>query len=124
MQNIAQTTIKAMMRDFGSHPKDIIAIIGPAIGPCCYEVGQAVIAATRKAFIEPERLLSQVNGQHAHLDLWAANQQQLEAAGVDHIIETKLCTACHTDHFFSHRAEQGKTGRFGVMVGIKETRVG
>jgi hypothetical protein len=64
-------------------------------------------------------LFSRRNGRHAHLDLWEANRRQLAAAGVGRIVEAGLCTACHLDHFFSHRAERGRTGRFGVVIGYR-----
>jgi copper oxidase (laccase) domain-containing protein len=60
----------------------------------------------------------QVDG-HAYLDLWAAVTSQLTEAGVERIELAGLCTACHTDEWFSHRAEEGKTGRFGVVIALK-----
>ena len=53
-------------------------------------------------------------------DLPAANAQQLAAAGVLHVEQADLCTACHNDEFFSHRLEDGRTGRFGVLIGLTE----
>jgi copper oxidase (laccase) domain-containing protein len=78
------------------------------------------MAAAADAFVDATSLF-RPNGkaQHAHFDMWAANRRQLAAGGVKQIIETELCTACHTDHFFSHRAENGQTGRFGVMMGLR-----
>jgi hypothetical protein len=57
--------------------------------------------------------------QQAHLDLWAANALALRQVGVEQIEVSGLCTACHTDHFFSHRAERGQTGRFGALIGLR-----
>ncbi len=118
MKNAAGATIAALTERLGCRPKNIIAVIGPAIGPCCYEVGQDVIEAAGKSFVDITGLFEE-NGKpdHAHFDMWAANRRQLIAAGVEHIIESGLCTACHTDLFFSHRAEKGQTGRFGVIIG-------
>lgn len=120
MKNAAGATIRAMVGQFGCRPEDIVAVIGPAIGPCCYEVGADVIAAARQAFAEPDSLFVQRNGNpnRGHFDLWAANQRQLADSGVRQIIRSELCTACRTDLFFSHRAEQGRTGRFGVIIGL------
>ena len=53
-------------------------------------------------------------------DLWEANHQQLTAAGVKHIEVAGLCTACHRDEFFSHRADRGRTGRFGAVIGLRD----
>jgi copper oxidase (laccase) domain-containing protein len=106
------------------------AVIGPSIGPCCYEVGPEVVEATRQAFEQLlaghpqdgdpdiEALISRPQaGGKAHLDLWLANALQLQALGLRHIEIAGLCTACHSDLFFSHRAEHGHTGRFAALIG-------
>jgi len=109
--------LRAMMAAFGSRPEDIIAGIGPCIGPCCYQVGQAVIGEVQKRFGEASGLLiPRHNGHRPHFDLPETNRRNLQGAGVRHIELAGLCTACRTDLFFSHRAEKGKTGRFGVML--------
>ena len=121
MLNIAGATVKAMEQQLGCRPQDIIAVIGPAIGPCCYEVGPEVITAARRAFDNPAELFSRRNGSgRAYFDLWAANRQQLNAAGVKEVIPSAMCTACRTGEFFSHRAEKGRTGRCGVIIGQRE----
>ncbi len=51
-------------------------------------------------------------------DLWAANRLLLEQAGVRHIEVAGLCTACHTEDWYSHRAEKGRTGRFGAIIAL------
>jgi YfiH family protein len=121
MQNIAGATVRAMVEQLDCRAKDIIAVIGPAIGPCCYEVGREVMDAAATEFSESASLFIRRNGKpdHAHFDLWEANRRQLAAAGVTQIIQSGLCTACRTDHFFSHRAERGRTGRFGVIIGLR-----
>ncbi len=122
IRNVAAATVAAMVKQ-GCRRERIIAVIGPSIGPCCYEVGAEVISQVQATFKQADRLL-RPNGraQHALFDLWAANCQQLSEAGVQTIVTTGLCTACRTDEFFSHRAEQGRTGRFGVMIGLQETK--
>ncbi|MCB9101375.1 MAG: peptidoglycan editing factor PgeF [Anaerolineales bacterium] len=122
MQDAAGATVKAMIDRLGCEAKNIIAVIGPAIGPCCYEVGPEVMTAASQTFDKLDHLFSYPNGpkKRAYFDLWEANQQQLAKAGVRHIIQSKLCTACRTDDFFSHRAEKGRTGRFGVVIGLEE----
>lgn len=120
MQNVAGATVTAMVNEFGCHPRDITAVIGPAIGPCCYEVGTEVIEAAREAFGDVSGLFAPSNGNgHAYFDMWETNRRQLAAAGVEKIIQTRLCTACHTDKFFSHRAEKGRTGRLGTLIGMR-----
>lgn len=119
MQNMAGATVKTMMAE-GCQAENIIAIIGPAIGPCCYEVGTEVMNQAGHNFEQSETLFRH-NGRagHAYFDMWQANRRQLEAVGVQQIVQTNLCTACRTDHFFSHRAEKGRTGRFGAIIGLR-----
>jgi hypothetical protein len=121
MQNVAGQTVLAMTQELGCQPKDIMAVIGPAIGPCCYEIGPEVIEAAAQTFGDNTGMFFRRNGRagHAHFDMWAANCWQLGQAGVQQIISSGLCTACRTDEFFSHRAERGRTGRFGVMIGLQ-----
>jgi hypothetical protein len=120
VQNIAAATVKAMVKQFGCQAHHLIAVIGPAIGPCCYEVGPEVMAAAEEAFSEAKSLFTRRNGRadHAYFNLWEANRRQLAAAGVKQIIQSELCTACRTNEFFSHRAEHGRTGRFGIVIGL------
>jgi hypothetical protein len=122
IKNAAGATVQAMVKKLGCRAKNIIVVIGPAIGPCCYEVGANVINAVAAAFAASASLF-RPNGKadHAYFDMATANYRQLAAGGVKQIIRSNLCTACHTDKFFSHRAEQGQTGRFGVMLGLRGT---
>ncbi|MCB9421954.1 MAG: peptidoglycan editing factor PgeF [Ardenticatenaceae bacterium] len=127
VKDLPGAMVKAMQTEFGSKPADLIAGIGPSIGPCCYEVGEVVITAVHNAFDDPETLLLQpanqqtnnqqpaANNHRPHFDLPEANRRNLENAGVRHIELSGLCTACRTDLFFSHRAEKGRTGRFGTV---------
>jgi polyphenol oxidase len=110
--------VRAMVEHFDSRPADLVAAVGPCIGPCCYEVGEEVIDAVRRSFVEPEQLLRQNGGPQPHFDLPEANRCNLVAAGVTSIELSGFCTACRTDLFFSHRAENGRTGRFGVVLAL------
>jgi copper oxidase (laccase) domain-containing protein len=109
------------MQRIGCRSENIIAVIGPAIGPCCYEVGRDVMQAMAETFVEAADLFDRRNGnhQHAYFDMWEANRRQLAGAGVQQIVLSGLCTACRTSEFFSHRAEKGRTGRFGVLIGLE-----
>jgi hypothetical protein len=123
LARIAAKTALAMQAQFGCEPAQIRAAIGPSIGPCCFEVGPEVVAAARRAFgAEAESLLSrhQPNGK-AHLDLWLANRLQLEQIGVQWMMNTSLCTVCHADVYYSHRAEHGRTGRNAAVIGLGHT---
>lgn len=119
MKGAGRTTVEAMQSHYGCKPENILAAIGPSIGPDHYEVGADVIAKTRVSFgADAERLIEQRDG-HTYLDLWTANYIQLQRAGVQHIEVAGLCTACHLEDWFSHRAEKGKTGRFGALMALQ-----
>lgn len=121
VQGIGPATLAAMERTFGSCPEDIICGIGPAIGPCCYEVGPEVVAEVRSAFPHPNGLLVKpVNGGRSRFDLWAANERALREAGARHVEVAGLCTACQNYEFFSHRADAGRTGRFGAIIVMRD----
>jgi YfiH family protein len=118
VQGIGHAAVGALQREFGSQPADMVAAIGPCIGPCCYQVGDNVVDAVQATFAHPEELLPvRSTGRH-HFDLWAANHRWLADAGVRRIEAAEMCTACHTDEFYSHRAEDGKTGHFGAVMSL------
>ncbi|MBI3242707.1 MAG: peptidoglycan editing factor PgeF [Chloroflexi bacterium] len=114
----AASPVKAMAEAYGSRPADLIAGIGPSIGPEHYEVGPEVIEAVRQGFDNADELLI-TNNNKTHFNLWAANARVLREAGVEQIEVAGLCTACRNDLFFSHRAEAGKTGRFGAVIALR-----
>ncbi|HEY5983167.1 MAG TPA: peptidoglycan editing factor PgeF [Anaerolineales bacterium] len=114
----ARSAVDAMVASYGTRPGDILAAIGPSIGPDHYEVGVDVIQQVTMAFGASSAGLIEQRGDKTYLDLWAANRTQLEQAGVEHIEIAGLCTACHTDDWFSHRAEKGRTGRFGALIAL------
>ncbi len=118
VERAAASPVQAMAEAYGSRPADLIAGIGPSIGPDHYEVGPEVVEAARRAFDHTDELLI-TNNHKTHFDLWAANARALREAGVEQIEVAGLCTACHTQHFFSHRAEAGKTGRFGAVIALR-----
>jgi YfiH family protein len=86
----------------------VSAAIGPGIGPCCYDVGEEVAARFRRAFG-----LGLV--QDGRLDLWSSAERALRAAGCVRVDRVDVCTACNPDRFFSHRRDEGLTGRQGVL---------
>jgi YfiH family protein len=115
---IASRAVEAMQAAFGTRPEDLLAGLGPAIGPCCYMVGDEVAAAMGYVLPDWSAAMDR-EGDGWRLNLTAANAQQLAAKGVRSIEEAGLCTACHTDLFYSHRAEGGRTGRFAVMAHLR-----
>jgi YfiH family protein len=119
-KKIAQTAIEKMMACFGSRPETILAGIGPSICQNCYQVGEEVLDAFISGFGEDGRRYFQINQNQLFLDLWRANQDILLQAGVKQIELAGICTACHLEDWYSHRAEGGKTGRFGVLMCLDE----
>ncbi len=134
-----------MRRFFGTLPKDLHAAIGPAIHSCCYEVSPELREKFESQFeyaadlfhetqdSDPVRekypllfLTARAPGhselpKKIFLDLVEANRRQLLALGVraKNITTSDLCTSCNTDLVFSHRAENGITGRMMAVVGIR-----
>ena len=120
---VCAATIEAMTQRFGTDPASVSAAIGPSISARRYEVGPEVVAAAEAALGDRvAETLSTPNGASAekrpHFDLWRANAIVLEQAGVSDIIIGGLCTAENTHDFYSHRAEHGRTGRFGALLAL------
>jgi len=116
VKQAARVAVEAMKARFGSEPSDLVAGLGPAIGPDHYEVGEDVIRQFQHSFGEQaSRHLHTRNGRSS-LDLVGANRALLEACGVKTIEDAGICTACSVDHWYSHRAEAGRTGRFGALL--------
>jgi YfiH family protein len=118
VRGAARAAVQAMQARYASNPADILAAIGPAIGPDHYEIGPDVIAQVREAFGADAESLLPTHGDSLHFDLWKANQNLLQEAGVRQIEIAGICTACHMDDWFSHRGEKGKTGRFGALIAL------
>lgn len=87
---------------------DVAAVIGPGIGPCCYEVGDDIRSDYQTRYGD-----SVIRGRN--LDLWSAAECELRNGGVTSVERTDVCTACNPSEFFSHRRDHGVTGRQGVI---------
>jgi YfiH family protein len=118
-QGIARRAVDAMQKAFGSRPEALLVGLGPAIGPCHYIVGEEVAAVMAYALPHWKKAMSP-EGEVWRLDLSTANAQQLAATGVRQIEHAHLCTACHNDEFFSHRADNGRTGRFAAVAYMRQ----
>lgn len=118
VERAAGVAVARMCEQYGSNTKDVLACVGPSICVEHYQVGEDVQSAARAAFGEKAGALFLEGDNGLHFDLWAANRLALEEAGVQQIEVCELCTACHTEDWYSHRAEHGKTGRFGVIIAL------
>jgi polyphenol oxidase len=143
LARILEKTVGRMQFEFGSKPADLLAAIGPSIGPCCYEVGAEFVTkfaaqfADAETYFDEEELRSgeepnplqwlnmrppghQPPPGNVHLDLRKANRSQLLAAGLreKNIFVSELCTSCRTDLLFSYRREGPESGRLMSVIGI------
>jgi len=147
LARIVEKTVGEMCRVFDSDPRSLLAVLGPSIRVCCYEVGQEVEEAFQGRFPNadkffrkrPEASASQpdrhspsflnmrprgsnaVSKPSTHLDLIAVAQDQLQAAGLvpHHVAQVDFCTACRTDLFYSYRQEGSAVGRMLAVIGIR-----
>jgi YfiH family protein len=121
LAGIAGEAVRKMVQHYQADPGDIRAGIGPAIGPCCYCVQEEVAAAFKNSSHLYPAIFRETRGE-LFLNLWEANRLQLLRQGLSagNIETAGLCTSCRTDLFFSHRREEGKTGRFGAFAGLRE----
>jgi YfiH family protein len=149
LARIVETGVGRMRLEFGSKPENLIASIGPGIGQCCYSVGDEVREQFESQFPYAPELFHEVYdsdpvkekypmlfltarapghselGPGMHLDLVEANRRQLLGAGLKKgsIFVTGQCTGCNTDRFFSHRIEQGFTGRMMSVIGVAPAEI-
>jgi YfiH family protein len=142
LARVAEKTVGEMRARFGSHPKNLIAAIGPAIGVCCYEVGTELVTEFSSQFADAEEYFDELRTgeepnplqwlnmmppghqpppRNVRLDLRKANVSQLRAAGLaeKNIYVSDLCTACHRRLLFSYRKEGPVSGRQLSVIGIR-----
>ncbi len=112
IRNVIGRTVQIMAETFGSAENDLLAGIGPSLGPCCAE-----FVNYRSEIPRPFWVYKTKNN---HFDFWALSRDQLLTAGLvrEHIYSSNLCTRCRTDLFYSYRGE-GKTGRFAAVIGLR-----
>jgi YfiH family protein len=110
LSRTAARTVETLAREVGANAGDLLAAIGPAIGPCCYEVSAELAACFRD---DMGARVADVRKGSAKVDLWLANELILRQAGLsrERIEVLGRCTACEPDTFFSHRRDHGRTGR-------------
>jgi len=142
LARVLEKTVGELVVKFNSNPSDLLAAIGPSIGPCCYEVGAELVIQFTSQFADaadffdeprsgeepnPLQWLNMMPPGHqpppknVRLDLPKANRSQLLAAGLceNNIFSSGLCTACHPSLFFSYRKQGSRSGRLLSAIGIK-----
>ena len=128
----AVAALDVLEREFGSKPADLVAAIGPSIGPCCYEVGTELVDAFAAAgherylidrwFLAPAPPRGSRERPKLRLDVAGANRDQLVLAGVpeEQIFSSGLCTAMHLDVLTSYRAEKDAASRLAGVIRARQ----
>jgi polyphenol oxidase len=113
---IAETAAVRVIEKFRIEPWKLIAVIGPHIGPCCYEIGEEVASEIG----DEGAILRHSDWLKPHLDLAAANRRQLLKAGIpeEQIEASSLCTKCREDLFHSYRRDGKRMGHMLSVIGI------
>lgn len=121
---MAAATVEKMKECFGTRPEDIIAAVGPSICQDCYEVSEDVTSRFKETFREEDwkdLFYKKENGKF-QLDLWKANEINLQEAGVlpEHITVTNVCTCCNPKILFSHRVQGWNRGNLCAFLALKD----
>lgn len=117
---IAALTVERMCSDYGCRREDIIAGIAPSIGPCCFEVDFPVYEVFSSMEECGQSCIEDKGNGKYHIDLWEINRRALLNAGIpaENITVTDLCTRCHPDVFWSHRAVGNNRGSLAAFIGM------
>ena len=110
LANAAGKVVSQMKTAYGTRPEDLLVTLGPSIGPCCYQVGEEVLSLFHHRFSDGRRL-----------NLWEANREELLSEGVkdENIVNSEICTSCHSDIFFSERRDGSPTGRMMALLMLR-----
>jgi polyphenol oxidase len=117
---VVQHTLEVLERRFATPPAQVYAVLGPAIGACCYLLDASAVRPFQAHFPTWEQCFIPHGPARWTMDLLTANTFQLHAAGVpaEHIEIASICTACHKQNFYSHRAEGQEAGRGMAIVAL------
>lgn len=123
VQRIGEKMTQTLCKKFGCRAQDLLAAVGPSIGPCCYQVDDVVRdAVMRHTDLLPQELLAEQGGGKYLLDLWECNRRILVVSGIpdENITVGEVCTKCHPELFYSHRQMGNKRGGMVAMMSLKE----
>lgn len=117
---IGRVTVDRMVSDYGSRREDILCGIGPSIGVCCFEVDEPVYDEFCKVTQFDDGCYTDDGNGKFHIDLWEVNRRILMDAGISahHITVTDLCTRCHPDVLWSHRACGNDRGSLAAFISL------
>lgn len=118
LNKIVTNAVARMKGSYGTNPGDLIACIGPSIGPDHYRVKDDVLERFEKVYGKLSGEMIRDSEGAKYLDLWKANKIILIQVGVSRIEIAGICTNCRMEDWYSHRGELGMTGRFGVLFGL------
>ncbi len=112
---ISQLTAQKMIEEFNSKQENIVALIGPTISMCCYNVGEDVFSKLKSTVKNFDKLYLAKDKQ-IYVDLKNINRTQLEEIGIKNIDVCPYCTSCNNEFFFSYRKENGITSRHSAVL--------
>jgi YfiH family protein len=119
VNGMGASLVQTMQEAYQCKPENIEVVIGPSISPENYQVGEEVVEAVHAYYGDASDLIMRdPEDGTAYFDLWSANKLDFERRGVRKTTVMGICTYENTQDFFSHRGEQGKTGRFGVVMSL------
>lgn len=115
VQRIGSAAVEAMEENFGSRPSDIIAAIGPGIGPCCFEFGEDA-----QNYFDRKYLTEREGGKFL-VNIWEMNRDILIESGLQtqNIDLSGVCTVCNSDKYYSYRTHKDKTGRQAAVIMLR-----
>lgn len=118
---VVQHTIEVIAHRFATPPAQLHAVLGPAIGACCYKLDARAVRPFQERFPTWQQFFIPCAPEHWTMDLLAATTLQLHAAGVSaaHIATASVCTACQNQDLYSHRAEGQEAGRGMALVALQ-----
>ena len=122
VNKIGEATVDVMQEKYGCDPTDIIAVVGPAIGPCCYEVDTPVFEQFASLTeLKPAYFTKSLGHGKYLVDLKETNRRMLMEAGLlsINITISDVCTRCNSGLLYSHRASGGKRGGLVAMMAIR-----
>jgi len=120
INNIVKSSIKKIHEQYDCNVHDLVAGIGPSIGPDHYIVGIDVVNEAKKKFGEKFQDFFRVENGKYFFDLWKTNEFLLREQGIREIETSRICTACNLTDWYSHRLENGQTGRFGAVICVRK----